>query len=294
MSISVPFIDGMNYGYNGNIYFDANIMNSIFIDLPADEDYDPSLKQHVVTFSVDGIQRSSFWSSDKYKLYYHDYNNSNKYDNNNSNKYDNNNSNKYDKSDVVEYISVIFSGILITVIDQTESIIIYDAFKSTFIDDDFILEYDIDRMNKLEIHEINVVHISASKDIISNANINIDEYYKLNKNENPFYAFLMNYNNYLNNNSNNNYPNKNNNNNYPANNNNNYSIDNSNNYYNKNDTADDLANNDKYIYSDKDHMTAGNRMMMPSQHDLSTIARSMVIHNNRGIIMHQDIKGKFK
>lgn len=207
-----------------------------------------------MTFHVDGIPRSSFWPSNKYnKKYYINNNNSN---NNNNNI----NNDKYD----VTCVSVVFSGMLMMTFmdkmtDMEEMMSVHNAYIKTFIDDDFILEYDdMDQIYKLQIDEITLVHNKYS-DISSSdkggeggmiSRINIDEYYKLNVNVDPFYTFLMNNNN--NNNDN-----------------------------NKDDDDDDyddiMMEGGREAYSSN-----GNRMKYHD--DASIIARSMVIHNNRGIL----------
>ena len=222
-----------------------------------------------MTFHVDGIPRSSFWPSNKYNKKYNIINN-----NINNNIYND----KYD----VTCVSVVFSGMLMMtfmdkLIDMEEMMSVHNAYIKTFIDDDFILEYDdMDQIYKLQIDEITLVHNKYS-DISSNnkreevgmiSRINIDEYYKLNMNVDPFYTFLMNNNNNNNNDNNNN---------------------------NKDDD-----NDDDYHYDDKimiegsrgqAYSSNGNRMNYHD--DASIIARSMVIHNNRGILYgDQSSRGK--
>ena len=221
-----------------------------------------------MTFHVDGIPRSSFWPSIKYNKKYNINNNNNNKNNIYNDKYD------------VTCVSVVFSGMLMMtfmdkLIDMEEIMSVHNAYIKTFIDDDFILEYnDMDQIYKLQIDEITLVHnkysdISSSNnkrgDVGMISRINIDEYYKLNMNVDPFYTFLMN------NNNNNNDDNK----------------------------KDDDDDNDDYHYDDimieggrgQAYSSNGNRMNYHD--DVSIIARSMVIHNNRGILYgDQSSRGK--
>jgi hypothetical protein len=201
-----------------------------------------------VTFHVDGIPRSSFWSSNKYNKKYNINNN------NNNNNY-NINHDKYD----VTCVSVVFSGILM-MIDMEEMMSVHNAYIKTFINDDFILEYDdMDRIYKLQIDEIKLVHNNGGEEgMISR--INIDEYYKLNVNVDPFYTFLMNNNN-------------------------------NNNKDNNKDDDDDYYDNIMLEGGKGTVSSNGNRMNYHD--DASMIARSMVIHNNRGILNgDQSSRGK--
>ena len=149
MSISLPFIDGMDCGFNEYIYFDAHIINSINNQQQRDD-------QRLVTFNIDGIQWSSVWSSEKYKkLYYYD---------------------------ATECATVVITGTLLNVTDKKEITVVQDAFSKTFSGDDFILEYDIDYIYKLSISEIMLKHTPKG----DSSKINVDEYYTLNTKENTF------------------------------------------------------------------------------------------------------------
>ena len=154
MSISLPFIDGINCGYNKNIYFDAHIINSIFNQQQRGH-------QRLVTFNIDGVQWSSVWSCEKYKkLYYFD---------------------------ATECASVVITGTLLNVTDKKEITVVQDAFSKTFAGDDFILEYDIDYMYKLSISEMILKHTPKG----DTSKINVEEYYTLTDKENSFENYHM-------------------------------------------------------------------------------------------------------